>query len=497
MIRRSLYLIYSPALLVGLLTGYWAEALLASAVFHLVWVYYYQKKLADWLWKDRSLVPPQGPGTWELIFNGIYRLQQRHRVRRRELAGVIRRFREGAEALPDAAVVCRNDGSIVWCNRLAGQLLGFRWPEDAGQNISNLIRTPAFVAYLKQADFSQPLEMVSPVNEERLLEFRIMPYTEDQTMIVVRDVTHLRSLDMMRKNFVANVSHELRTPLNSILGYAQILDGDESIPANRRQAVQVIRRSGDHLLSIIDSTIDVARIESGKLTLDIRPLAFPDFISQIVSMVELQARNKGLRFDYQPEGKLPMGVRADEKRLRQILLNLLGNAVKFTDHGSVSLKLSYRREMAVFEIHDTGPGIAADELARLFEPFERGRLARGGGSGLGLTISKMLTDLMGGELTVSSEPGQGSVFCARLYLPELRDASPGKPALLEQRIGYMGVRRRILIVDNEKIDRELLVSVLAPLGFELFQAESGAECLAALPHVQGGQRPRPDGGHRV
>lgn len=287
-----------------------------------------------------------------------------------------------------------------------------------------------------------------------------------------------------KSRYISAISHELRTPLNSILGYAQILDGDESIPANRRQAVQVIRRSGDHLLSIIDSTIDVARIESGKLTLDIRPLAFPDFISQIVSMVELQARNKGLRFDYQPEGKLPMGVRADEKRLRQILLNLLGNAVKFTDHGSVRLKLSYRREMAVFEIHDTGPGIAADELARLFEPFERGRLARGGGSGLGLTISKMLTDLMGGELTVSSEPGQGSVFCARLYLPELRDASPGKPALLEQRIGYMGVRRRILIVDNEKIDRELLVSVLAPLGFELFQAESGAECLAALPHVR-------------
>ncbi|AQR65291.1 hybrid sensor histidine kinase/response regulator [Aquaspirillum sp. LM1] len=287
-----------------------------------------------------------------------------------------------------------------------------------------------------------------------------------------------------KSRYISAISHELRTPLNSILGYAQILDADESIPPSRRQAVQVIRRSGDHLLSIIDSTIDVARIESGKLTLDIRPLAFPDFISQIVSMVELQARNKGLHFSYQPSGELPGVVRTDEKRLRQILLNLLGNAVKFTEHGEVRFGLSYRREMAIFDISDTGPGIAADELTRLFEPFERGRLARGSGSGLGLTISKMLTDLMGGELTVSSTPGVGSTFCARLYLPELREASPGRPILLAQRIGYIGVRRRILIVDNEKVDRELLVSVLAPLGFELEQVESGMECLAVLPHLR-------------
>ena len=191
LIRKSLYVIYPPALLLGLVTGQWLACLLVATVLHLCWVYYYQKKLADWLWKDRSLVPPQGPGTWEYIFNGIHRMQLRHRLRRRELASVIRRFREGAEALPDAAVVCRIDGGIVWCNRLAGQLLGFRWPEDAGQNISNLIRSPSFVAYLKAKNFADPLEIPSPVNEERTLEFRIMPYTEDQSMVVVRDITHL------------------------------------------------------------------------------------------------------------------------------------------------------------------------------------------------------------------------------------------------------------------------------------------------------------------
>ena len=287
--------------------------------------------------------------------------------------------------------------------------------------------------------------------------------------------------NLAKSRYITAISHELRTPLNSILGYAQILDGDEAIPPNRRQAVGVIRKSGDHLLSVIEGTLDIARIEGGKLTLDVKPLDFPDFLQQIVGMFELQARNKGLGFSYQASDELPAVVRVDERRLRQILINVLGNAVKFTLRGEVSLRVESRLGMITFEIRDSGPGIPPEELERIFEPFVRGSSAQAGGSGVGLTIARMLTDLMGGELQVVSTPKQGSVFRIRLFLPAASSEAGMRGLPRARPIGYVGIRRRILVVDNEKVDREMLQSVLDPLGFEIEQAASGYECLQLLP----------------
>jgi signal transduction histidine kinase/purine-cytosine permease-like protein/DNA-binding NarL/FixJ family response regulator len=284
-----------------------------------------------------------------------------------------------------------------------------------------------------------------------------------------------------KSRHVSALSHELRTPLNSILGYAQILDGDPAIPAHRRQGIAVIRRSGEHLLSLIEGTLDLARIEGGRLTLQPRAIDFADFLQQIARMIEVQARAKGIAFEFRADN-LPAVVRADDKRLRQILINILGNAVKFTPQGEVRFTVSYAREMATFEIEDTGPGIAANELDRIFEPFVRGSSAQGAaaGSGLGLTIARMLTQVMGGELTATSEVGVGSRFLVRLYLPALTGVVPVTPSRA-RRLGYAGPRRRILIVDNEAVDRELLAGVLAPLGFLIDQAASGEECLEVLP----------------
>jgi signal transduction histidine kinase/CheY-like chemotaxis protein/purine-cytosine permease-like protein len=296
-----------------------------------------------------------------------------------------------------------------------------------------------------------------------------------------------------KSRYITTVSHELRTPLNSILGYAQLLDDDPAIPEHRKQAVSVIRRGGDHLLSLIEGTLDIARIEGGKLRLESKPMRFVDCVQQIARMFELQAAGKGIAFECKLADALPVAVRADEKRLRQILLNVLGNAVKFTHEGRVSFRVSYTRQMAVFEIEDTGPGIAPDEIEHIFEPFARGSEAStvaSGGTGLGLTISKMLTDLMGGEMTVKSTlasqavpggPGGGTLFRIRLFLPEVAPAQAAIEVPRIARTGYEGERRRILIVDNEEVDRALLVSVLEPLGFELRQAASGHEALALVP----------------
>ncbi|MBS0444652.1 MAG: response regulator [Proteobacteria bacterium] len=295
-----------------------------------------------------------------------------------------------------------------------------------------------------------------------------------------------------KTRYISAISHELRTPLNSIIGYAQLLDEDVSVPPHRRQAVSVIRRGGEHLLSLIEGTLDIARIEGGKLTLDVRPMRFHDALLQIARMFELQAAGKGIGFVTAFDEPLPEVVRCDERRLRQVLINVLGNAVKFTSAGQVTFRVRHAREMATFEIEDTGPGIAPGEAERIFEPFARGAAsgaAVGGGTGLGLTISKMLTDLMGGEMTLSStpaersaagEPGPGALFRIRLFLPEVRAAVAERALPRLARTGYLGARRRILLVDNDEVDRGLLASVLAPLGFELREADSGTACLTLL-----------------
>ena len=293
-----------------------------------------------------------------------------------------------------------------------------------------------------------------------------------------------------KSRYISAISHELRTPLNSILGYAQLMGEDASIPPHRKQAVSVIKRGGEHLLSLIEGTLDLAQIESGKLTLNVKPMQFANGMHEIAGLFELQAADKGLNFDFQVQGAIPQWVRADERRVRQIVINLLGNAIKFTQTGGVSLRLRYAREMAHVEIHDTGPGMAQLELDRIFEPFTRGSSAPGGGlgtshttgSGLGLTIAKMLTDLMGGELTATSAVGQGSVFQVRLFLPELHQPAGGPSGvpLPKLRHAYAGARRKILLVDNEEADRDLLVSLLQPLGFEMRVAASGHDCLDLL-----------------
>jgi CheY-like chemotaxis protein/anti-sigma regulatory factor (Ser/Thr protein kinase) len=214
-------------------------------------------------------------------------------------------------------------------------------------------------------------------------------------------------------------------------------------------------------------------------------------VQELASLFELEAQAKGLEFHFCEEGALPALVRADEKRVRQILINLLGNAIKFTQRGQVTFRIKYAREMALVEIEDTGPGLSAQEHERIFEPFTRANTtgATAPGSGLGLTIAKMLTDLMGGELTVTSTQAVGSVFKVKLFLPEVHlaltamvSANPSTAqrklaAASQSRRGYAGPRRRVLVVDNEEADRELLVKLLQPLGFELRTAASGHDCL--------------------
>jgi len=299
----------------------------------------------------------------------------------------------------------------------------------------------------------------------------------DAALQAAKDVAE--AANQAKTRYVAGMTHELRTPLNSILGYAQILMKDEQVQGTRRASVATIHRSGEHLHGLIDGLLDLARIEAGRLRLDPAPLPVHEFLDDLVRMVAPQAEAKGLVFRLKTSGRVPDYVNADAKRLRQIVINLLSNAVRFTDSGSVTLRLDHRREVARIEVIDTGIGIAEQDQERIFLPFERGSAGRrtgDAGTGLGLTITHLLTQLMGGELTVKSVPGQGSTFTARLYLREV--AAPSQARITHRPItGYLGARRTLLVVDDQPTQRQMLVGMLVPLGFQIREAASGRECL--------------------
>jgi len=284
-----------------------------------------------------------------------------------------------------------------------------------------------------------------------------------------------------KTRFLSDMSHEIRTPLNSILGYSQLLRKDPATAPHRLDALEIIERSGEHLARLIDDILDIARIEARKFELKRTPFDFPRFIEQLLKLFKPQAEAKSLGFRCQIIDALPGHIRGDEKRVGQILVNLLSNAVKFTSAGEIVFRVSYRGDVAVFQIIDTGEGIPDDQFEDIFLPFNRLNSSRGNaiaGSGLGLTISKIFTEIMGGELSLISAVNQGTTFTVKLFLPKVHDyIAEAKDEDEEGIVGYAGRRRKILVVDDQKEHRSLLVSMLEPLGFVVSEAPSGEECL--------------------
>ena len=286
-----------------------------------------------------------------------------------------------------------------------------------------------------------------------------------------------------KSRFLSNMSHEIRTPLNSILGYSYILQKDPSIPEHRRQAVDTLKRSGEHLSALIEDILDIARIEARKFELNYEAIDFHNFIEHLVHIYKIQAEDKGLIFRCQLLNTLPQQVRADKKRIGQILMNILSNAVKFTQTGEIILAVSYSNSVAHFQITDTGQGIAPEQLDNIFQPFTRLNTITGNaisGSGLGLTISKILTEIMGGDLKVESELAKGTTFTIRLFLPSL--ILTQEPLQQNDIIGYLGARKTILVVDDQPEHRDVMRSILEPFGFIVHSAESGEQCLMQVAH---------------
>ncbi len=287
--------------------------------------------------------------------------------------------------------------------------------------------------------------------------------------------------NLAKSRYLANVSHEIRSPLNAIYGYAQLLERGANI--DTVEAARVIRRSAEHLTDLVEGLLDISLVENGVTRVSTDTVRLPAFIDQVDRMFRPAAAAKGLGFRTEIIGHLPDYVRTDQKRLRQALINLIANAIKYTQSGEVVLAVRYASQIAVFEVRDTGPGIPVEAQERIFAPFDRGvEGERGGGIGLGLPITRAIIQILGGELELQSTPGVGSCFRIRVMLGQVvghRDG-PGEALGSARRhaTGYAGPRRSVLAADDDPRQLAFVRQVLGDLGFDVVAAPDGETALA-------------------
>jgi signal transduction histidine kinase/CheY-like chemotaxis protein len=310
----------------------------------------------------------------------------------------------------------------------------------------------------------------------------------EKTSLALQDAkVKAETANEAKSRYLAGLSHELRTPLNVMLGYAQLLGQDNTFPQAHLKTLGIVKRNGEHLADLIEGLLEISKIEAGRLTLQRDEINLKAILQQLIDMFQIKAAQKSIKFIYLPCANLPDYVATDKQRFRQILINLISNAIKYTERGSVTLKISYRNQVANFSVIDSGIGISEHDRESIFKPFEQVRNAHTqaiGGAGLGLTISRSLTELMGGEITLKSTLGQGSTFNLRLMLVELTNNKNAPEYTQAKVIGYMEERRTVLVVDDEPHQRRLIADLLRPLGFDVLLAQHAARGFEMLTEHQ-------------
>ena len=409
----ELFVVLIVASVIGFFCHHLSAALIIGLLGLLGWHFRQLMRLSHWLWVDRSMTPPVGRGSWEPLFYGLQLMQQRNKRRRSELRSLIQRFRSGAESLPDALVLVTEEGNIFWCNGLAQHLLGLRWPEDNGQNIQNLLRYPEFSRYLQQRQFAQPL--VQALNNGQQTEFRVMPYSDQQWLIVGRDVSQIHQLENMRRNFFANVSHELRTPLTVLQGYLEMMEQGEMPPASQQKALATMQSQTQRMADLVKQLLTLSKIEATPAYEMRQQIDVPRLLEQVYQEAKALSEERHPLICQSDKTLWALG---NEEQLRSAISNLVFNAINHTPPGT-TITLSWQRTPsgAEFKVSDDGPGIAAEHLSRLTERFYRvdgARSRHSGGSGLGLAIVKHALGHHGSKLRIESQPNQQTVFSFQL-----------------------------------------------------------------------------------
>jgi two-component system phosphate regulon sensor histidine kinase PhoR len=418
------------ALFVGLVAGQvgWALAIGLGVV--LAWQYRQQLRLLNWLRHGRLKEPPDLEGIAGEVVYDVYRQHQRDRRRKKKLGKVLNRFYESSSALPDATVILGANGEIDWFNDAAKHLLGLTG-KDRGRRIGNLIRFPAFTGFLARGDYSDAVEIPSPVDESVHLSVRIVPYGKNQRLLSARDVTRIHRLEQMRRDFVGNVSHELRTPLTVITGYLEALtDGQDTDPEQVTASLNQMKSQAERMRRIVEDLLMLSRLETrdenGREDVEVPVPALLASVEEEAHILSGEKRHQ-VTLDVDPA----LWLKGCSSELHSAFSNLVSNAIRYTPpNGQIHIRWYLDEEGAHYAVTDTGIGIEPEHIPRLTERFYRVDTARSranGGTGLGLAIVKHVLRSHDARLRIESTPGKGSTFYAD-FAPERVIRHPGAAA---------------------------------------------------------------------
>lgn len=453
--------------------------------------------------------------------------RQQRQVFEKELQLAEKKYRSIFENAINGIFQITPSGQYLNANPALAKIYGYNSPEEL---ITHLTSIKQQLFYVDPNRWNQLIQMIC--DRRTIIDFESQVYRRDGSIIwisenvgaiydengnilyyegTVEDITEYKRAEQeiyaakeaaenankAKSEFLANMSHELRTPLNGILGYAQILKRSPKLEEREQNSVDIIYQCGSHLLTLINDILDLSKIEAQKMELYPTDFHFPAFLQAVSEICRIRAAQKSLQFSYQPDPDLPIGIHADEKRLRQVLINLIGNGIKFTKTGEVTFsvmlikktvnlfnKVSYKIR---FTVKDTGVGIDPEEIERIFLPFEQvgSRRIQAEGTGLGLAISQKIIQLMGSTLQVTSQLQMGSVFSFDLEVLEASDWVNNSSRNDHGKIiGFQGSTQKILVIDDRWENRSVITNLLTPLGFEVLESVNGQEGLKMAMELQ-------------
>lgn len=384
--------------------------LLLGNLFHLSSL----SRLTRWLLRTDGALIPEVSGSWEALSSALYRMVRGTKTSQDRLNLALDRFQQAAAAMPDGFIILDDRGNIDWCNPTAERHFGLALKQDRGTDIAYLVRRPDFAAYLSSQNYSEPLIMRGTRSQDMVLAIQLVPYDNEQKLIMSRDITQWDKAETARRDFVANVSHEMRTPITVLSGFLETLSDMEKIdPSLLRRSIDLMRSETSRMQHLVEDLLTLSQLENGP------PLADSGTVNVVDLVHDLEQEAKRLslgKHTISSDIRIDTQLRGSAHELRSAFSNLVSNAVRYTPAGgAVVLAWANQGDLPSFEVSDTGPGIAAEHIPRLTERFyrvDRSRSRQSGGTGLGLAIVKHILNRHQAQLDVTSELGKGSRFVA-------------------------------------------------------------------------------------